>query len=37
MTDEKMVAAYGKQWRVEHAFSWLKSGNYSETSGDRHE
>lgn len=26
MTDEKMVAAYGKQWRVEHAFSWLKSG-----------
>lgn len=26
MTDEDMVATYGKQWHVEHAFSWLKSG-----------
>lgn len=26
MSDEQMVATYGKQWRVEHAFSWLKSG-----------
>lgn len=26
MSDEDMVATYGKQWRVEHAFSWLKSG-----------
>lgn len=26
MSDEQMVAAYGKQWRIEHAFSWLKSG-----------
>ena len=26
MNDEQMVAAYGKQWRIEHAFSWLKSG-----------
>jgi transposase len=26
MTDEQMVATYSKQWRVEHAFSWLKSG-----------
>ena len=26
MSDEHMVATYGKQWRIEHAFSWLKSG-----------
>ena len=26
MSDEQMVATYGKQWRIEHAFSWLKSG-----------
>jgi transposase len=26
ITDEQMVATYSKQWRVEHAFSWLKSG-----------
>ena len=25
MSDEQMVATYGKQWRIEHAFSWLKS------------
>jgi transposase len=26
ITDEQMAATYSKQWRVEHAFSWLKSG-----------
>ncbi len=24
--DPQMVATYGKQWRIEHGFSWLKSG-----------